>query len=369
VSKSISLDDLVALNDEIAGLVRAGVPLELGLASWGGDLPGQLGAVVTRLAASVERGQSLPQSLAEHSTQIPPLYAAIVSAGLKSGRLPAALESLATSARNLKEVRGAIGLAVLYPLILVLVGYSLFVLLLTQVIPTLVNTYEATPPRFWSLLADLGTTAAATVPIPGTDRVIFVAVLPPLALLLAAAICWLGTRRAMVLDMGSAGRWLGWVPLAGRVARQARAASLAEIVGLLVEHDVPLDEAIVLAAECTGDRKLVRSTRKLAASIEKGAMPRENWKQLDGFPPLLAWLMSSGGRQQTFTAMARHVADTYRRRAMRDAQWLRDYLPMWLTLMVGGSLVALFGVALFLPYSQLMEALSVAVGHSMRIKP
>ena len=157
----MSLDDLVALNDEIAGLVRAGVPLELGLASWGGDLSGQLGRTVARLGAAIERGQSLSQSLVEDPSQIPPVYGAIVTAGLKSGRLPSALESLATSARNLKEVRSAIGLAVLYPLILVLVGYFLFLLLIMHVIPTLLLMYEARPPRFWPLLADLGTLAGA----------------------------------------------------------------------------------------------------------------------------------------------------------------------------------------------------------------
>ena len=32
MAASMTLDELVALNDEIAGLVRAGIPLELGLA-------------------------------------------------------------------------------------------------------------------------------------------------------------------------------------------------------------------------------------------------------------------------------------------------------------------------------------------------
>ena len=39
----ITLDQLVALNDEIAALVRAGVPLDRGLRSLGEDLPGRLG--------------------------------------------------------------------------------------------------------------------------------------------------------------------------------------------------------------------------------------------------------------------------------------------------------------------------------------
>ena len=43
----ISIDELAALNDEIAALVRAGVPLDRGLLGAGGDLPGGLGRITS----------------------------------------------------------------------------------------------------------------------------------------------------------------------------------------------------------------------------------------------------------------------------------------------------------------------------------
>ena len=49
----MTVDELLALNDEIAALVRAGVPLERGLADLGGDMPGRLGALATRLVDEV----------------------------------------------------------------------------------------------------------------------------------------------------------------------------------------------------------------------------------------------------------------------------------------------------------------------------
>jgi hypothetical protein len=53
---------------------------------------------------------------------------------------------------------------------------------------------------------------------------------------------------------------------------------------------------------------------------------------------------------------------------VREAQWLRDSLPMWLVVVIGGSLVGLYGLMFFLPYTQLMETLSGLVGHSTRIQ-
>jgi len=91
----MNLDDLIALNDEIAALVRAGVPLEMGLAELGGDLPGRLGRFATALAQRTAQGESLAQAIAGDAGQLPQAYRAVVEAGVRAGRLPAALEAVA----------------------------------------------------------------------------------------------------------------------------------------------------------------------------------------------------------------------------------------------------------------------------------
>ena len=53
---SLSLEHLIALNDEIAALIRAGLPLERGLLSVGSDLPGRLGEVTRQVADGMGRG-------------------------------------------------------------------------------------------------------------------------------------------------------------------------------------------------------------------------------------------------------------------------------------------------------------------------
>ena len=59
---SISLDDLVALNEEMAALVRAGVPLDAGMADLGYDLPGKLGGLASQIGERLNQGESLPRS-------------------------------------------------------------------------------------------------------------------------------------------------------------------------------------------------------------------------------------------------------------------------------------------------------------------
>ncbi len=368
MARSISLEELVALNAEIAGLVRSGVPLELGLAGWGRNLPGKLGRVATQLGRSLAQGKSLAQSLDDSATRFPPVYGAIVRAGVRSGRLSGALESLAASARHLEEMRRGVRLALLYPMVLLLCAYLAFWLVTAQVMPSLASIYEPQPPALLAALAAIGNWANTPVAIPWTPYEIPIAWIPPLLFVAGVALVWLANRGTALLGGSGFSRALDWLPVVGRVVREARLAAVSEILGMLVEQGVALDEAVVLAAECTGDRRMIRSARSVAEALQQGGDPPPA-DRLIGFPPLLAWLVSSGGRQETFVAVARHVADTYRRRVARDTRWLRDYLPMWLIVVVGGGLVVVLGIAVFLPFSQLMQALGEQLGNAMRVRP
>ena len=131
----VTLEHLIALNDEIVALTRSGMPLERGLLDLGSDLPGRLRAIALALGERMSRGESLPEALAASGAEVPPVYEAVVEAGLRSGRLPIALEGLSTFARGYLEARRSIGLALWYPLLVLTLAYGLFLFIVTTVIP------------------------------------------------------------------------------------------------------------------------------------------------------------------------------------------------------------------------------------------
>ena len=77
----ITIDELAALNDEIAALVRAGVPLDRGLLQAGSELPGGLKRITQALGERLSRGETLTEALEAESQSTPPLYRAVVEAG------------------------------------------------------------------------------------------------------------------------------------------------------------------------------------------------------------------------------------------------------------------------------------------------
>src|SRR5580693_1936284 len=60
----LSADDLIALNEEIAGMARAGLPLDQGLAALAREMGrGRLQKVTAKIAADLHAGFTLPEAL------------------------------------------------------------------------------------------------------------------------------------------------------------------------------------------------------------------------------------------------------------------------------------------------------------------
>ena len=79
---------------------------------------------------------------------------------------------------------------------------------------------------------------------------------------------------------------------------------------------------------------------------------------MGGLPPLLAWLMASAGRQGALLPALQHAAATYHRRARHQADLVRTFLPVLLTVVFGGGITAVYVLALFYPYTAMLRALA-----------
>jgi general secretion pathway protein F len=344
----LGLEQLVALNDEIAALVRTGVPLERGLREAGGDFQGRLSRVMAALSARMNQGASLPEALEAERERLPAIYRAVVEAGLRAGRLSAALESLTAFVRAYLDSRRTIGLALAYPLLVLALAYGLFVLLLVQVVPRFLGafaTFRIPVPAALSGLGRLSETAAY-----------WGALLP--ALLAGGIALWSWTGTSAGFQPGRGWTLLRVFPWMRQLLRQSEAANFADLLGLLVEHDVPYPEALRLAAAATGDRTVIHMVQSLAAAIERGDRAAAALADDRALPPLLRWLLATGRDQPAFAQSLHGLSAIYRKQAEHQADKIRVFLPIVLLVVIGLSATLLFGLALFLPFTSLLYDLA-----------
>ena len=344
----VSLEQLIALNDEIASLVRAGIPLEAGLQERGRDLPERLSEISFRLATRMSQGETLAAALGAEGNRFPPSYRIIVEAGLKAGRLSAVLEAHSSFARSLLELRRRIGLAFLYPLIVVALAYGLFLVFLLEMVERWRTAYDS-----------------FRIPIHGglqlllqlRDSIAYWGWILPVCLVVLV-VWWVATGGADSLNFSGPGAPLGWIPGMKKFGRHFRLANFSGLMALLVEQQVPLKEGIVLAAEATGDRELQLSATQLAADLERGHSLREHVGGGAAFPPFLRWLLGRGSEQGPLGPALHQASAMYRRRAESEAEWFKFLMPVLAGLVIGGGATLAYTLALFVPLSQLWQDLA-----------
>lgn len=342
---SISLDQVAALGDEIAALVRAGVPLERGLTELATDLPGGLGKLTARIADRLSSGESLDAALAEEGAALPATTAAVIRAGLRSGNLATALESHAASSRRISNIRTTAGLAMLYPVMVVIVCWLLFWFYVVTLMPRM-KTLEENQRASYELIDRLSTTASIWG--PGA----------PILLLLGLACWWWFSRRSGGDDPRLARTRLGWIPSARRIAQWNRQAIFSESLALLIENNVPLPEAVKLAAGTVGGSSVKAAGLKLAESLDAGQPAAQAVAGVDGLPPLVVWLLQSAGSKVSLVRGLRHASETYLERSEDLARWLTFTLPVLFTSFFAGTIVFCYTLAVLTPWFNTLLQLS-----------
>ena len=345
----ITIDQLLALNEEIAALVRAGVPLDRGLMEAGRDVRGRLGRIAAALGRRLGRGESLVDALDAERGAIPPLYRAVVEAGTRAGRLPVALEGMARYVRGYSEARSAIGLALWYPVLVLSLAYGLFVGLVVLIAPRFLNAFDslgfvAIAPLRW--LEWIGRSAGYWWPIGP----ILIAVL---------LVAWVRSGRVsgMQTRLGNLLRFFPWM---GSLLADYEAAGFSELLALLLEHQVPYPSALVLAAESTGDPGLVRGARAVAEAVTRGEPVATALESVDraAFLPMLRWTLATGQAQGSLVAALHNLAIHYSKRARFRAEKLHVFLPVILLIIIGATTTLFYALTLFLPMVEMLRGLS-----------
>lgn len=352
-SEKVSLEQLTAFNDEIAALVRAGIPLELGLKQLGDSVPGAAGRLSRRIGERMSAGASLQAALDEEGDHLPGVYRAVVEAGLASGRLPEALEGVSAMARALLDLHRRIVIALIYPTIVVATTWAMLVAFTVWFVPMFRSTWTSLrleptwSLRFVSFLHETLLYWAAGVP-----------------LLILILMLFLGYRSTM-RHSSQAGRlvsgklhrfaWFPWV------LENFDRATFTRSMSLLLKSETPLHESIVLSAWATGNSDIINDSARVAQQLQQGESLQVSLNGARRIPVFLRWMMASGERNGNLAYVLETAGDVYLKRAHRQAEFLKSVLPVGLTIVIGGTATFLYGLVLFAPvlhlYGRLAEPL------------
>ena len=333
----ITINDVLALNNELAALATAGIPTSVLPGISTETIPDALDRINNSLALRSSLGQSLVAATSENQ-DIPPIYRSALEVGLRCNCLSATLDGISRQAAAKHEIHRTIARSLISPLILFVLGYFGFMLLCLDFSPTIESIYDQSNQPYSGSVRFL---------ITLREWLPYWAVMVPVLVFVAA----------FSLLRGSAS-WQSIVPGAQKYATSIRYANFARQLALLLESNVPLSESLPLAAAVSGGEGLIASSRELSQSLARGDIASENGEKLRGFPPFLRWALTGDLGGQTLAEILRFAEKTYQHLAERRAYVLRYVLPTIVGALLGGSIVLVYGLSVFGPFVRLLKDLS-----------
>jgi type II secretory pathway component PulF len=330
---------------QIATVAAAGLPLETGLAALAEELPNRrLRRALQRLVDELSRGVDLETAL--QKTGAPPYLQALAKTGIASNTLGKTFETFAQSGESLRSTMPLVLGALAYALLAVGMCLVVWGVAAVFVIPQFAAMYSGFGvqlPLLTRLVLSLGDFRGGlgmwlVVGGLGLALVYAIAVGTPL----------LGTVRSR--------RWLHRVPGLGTVVRSLALSRFALLTSTLLDHAVPLPEALELGGDATGDAAVRADAHELARLVRQGEPPNpHDWNRRSFRPSLLTTLRSPMSGEALIRSL-QAMAEVYSERVRTGLLLLGTVLPP-LLLSGLGLLVGLTLVALYLPLINLLKML------------
>ena len=347
---AINLEELIQFNDQLVALVRAGIPLSPTLADRANrELPKALRNVEQQLRQRIDAGESLDRIVEDSSDVFPPVYRAVVLAGLRIGNLAQALEALAESLRRLASLRTLILQSLLYPMIVVFLAGVLFALCVQPVFGPLIDAIRLqqvqVPAWMISTLESLSRYGK------------YLAMVPILLLLPMFVYAWRASRSAA--NAHRLTQFLSRFPGAGRILKYGTLAMYFEMLQLLVSQSAPLDEALPLAAQASGAPDLVDASLDLTNRIHRGESVVEVTRSIGSLPPLIACLLAASPSSDKLAKSLSRLAEAYHRQATNAASRFRVSFPILATFFIGGATTAVYALIFFVPWFTFLTNLAM----------
>ena len=334
----LSIQDVTLLTRQWATLTQSGLPLDQALAAVAeqADSPA-VAKVVDAMRTNVEAGESLPGVLARFPRTFSPLYRGLVGAGVDSGRLGDVLSRLADYLEARQALRQKLTVALIYPVLVTIVAFSVIAVLLVYVVPQVVSVYEQSRQQLPVLTRAL-IASSAFLRATGWFWVAAAVVLPLVTMVAVRQPAIRPRVHAAVLRM----------PAIGRLASTLDTARFASTLAILVGSGTPLLRALDAAASVMRMQPLADAARDAAALVREGVPLARALREQRLFPPVLVHLVANGEQTGRLSEMLVRAAAELERTAEMRLAWLAALLQPAL-IVVMGAIVLVLVLAVMLP--------------------
>jgi len=342
--RRVDVQRFLAFNQELAALLKAGLPLLQSLDLMVGRMaPDTFRSVLSEVRERVRTGQDLSEAFGAHRELFPRLYPSILKAGERSGELELVLRRFIRYQKLVLEARKRVVSALVYPAVLVTVSAVMILVMLIFVVPKFELFFEgsgAELPLLTRTMLAIGTTLESNG--------LWLAV----ALLGGGIFFWRWKETpagGLALD-----RLRLRLPFLGPVLHRFALSEFCRSLATLLAGGMPLVPSLEIAVSAVGNAQIRERLEPTIQKVREGEPFHQSLEQSGVFTDLAIDMVQVGEATGGLDEMLANVSDFFDDQVETRMQRLLTLVePAMLVFM--GIVVALILISLYLP---LFSALS-----------
>jgi type IV pilus assembly protein PilC len=345
--RKIGTREFVVFNQELATLLKAGMPLvqSLDILRRRVENP-TLKAVLDDVHQRVRAGSALSEAFEAQEELFPGIYTASLLAGEKSGNLDQVIRRYISYVKIISTVRRRTFSALVYPALLVLLSLAVITIIIVKVVPSFETFYAgfqgAQLPASTRMIIAFSSAVTRNLPLVAFG-----------ALVLAGATwAWMRQpgRRAQI------DRLILGLPGIGPIARKFATSQLTRTLATLIGGGIPLVNALDIAARSSGNRYMALELSTVAQRVREGEGMAVALGARGVFPDVAVKMVEVGESTGALQEMLNSVADFFDEEIDTSlGRFVTLVEPVLLVVM--GVVIAALLLALYLPLFQLSSVL------------
>ena len=297
------LQELATFTHQLANLLHAGMPLTVALNSMQHLVSkGIPKSVSTDLRQEVMEGRSLSDAMAKQPVIFSELYINMVKAGEQSGALVDVLRRMGNHFQQFAEVKSKVTSAMIYPLMVCLVGVGLILFFIYFMLPKFVEMFQG-----FNVALPLPTKMLIAIGSMMTNAWYLI----PFLLFLAAAFIIFMRYQATADGRRRVDQWKLKFPIIGKVVQLSLFGQFARTLSTLLENGVPVLTALKITEQVMPNQLLRDAISKTREAVTDGKTLAQPLAASKVFPQLMVDLVKIGEETGDVPAALKNVADTY----------------------------------------------------------
>ena len=301
LSRAAKVKDLSIFCRQFHAMMRSGVTvvkcLDLLYQQTGNK---KLKETIFRIYESVQRGDMLSESMRKQTGVFPELMISMIDTGEASGTLDKILGKLAVTFEKDMKIRGKIQTAMIYPIVLTVLAFSVVTGLLTFVMPMFVDMF-----------------ASSGVALPGPTR--FLIALSNFIrtywyILIFSAISAVVAFKMFTNSESGRYKWdhlKMTLPVIKGTLSKIYSSRLTRTLSTLVNAGLPLLNAMDISARVIGNKFITKHMNQAKEDVRSGVSLSQALRRTGAFPMMVHSMIGIGEESGTLDSMLETTADYF----------------------------------------------------------